>query len=133
MKQVLKSLLFGIVLAIVLAVSTHTNMAMAQTSTTVSALTDPQTMEVIFVGFLGGLLLAYQTQSKQTTPWDWHVFFNTVIQSVIITIPVAVTNALTQTNLNLLGLVLVFFAAIGATVQLQQSRQKSVPLSARKT
>jgi len=106
--------------------------AYAQTGSIVVNLTDAQTVEVIAVGVFAGLVMAFQQERTATTPVSAFAFLNLAVQTTIVSIPIAIASALTQTNLNLLGLVLVFFASIGATVQLQKLKQPTISASARK-
>lgn len=116
---------------VITAVWQHEGVAHAQTAN-VANLTDAQTGEVILVGAIAGLLVAYQQESKSTTPVNWLQFPSIVLQTTVVTIPIAITSALTSTNLNLLGLVLVFFAAIGVQAQAAMAKKPVIPLNARK-
>jgi len=99
----------------------------AQAQSVLANLTDAQTLYIILTGLVGGLLLAYQNERTHPTGLGYLGFVDTALRSVIVTIPIALASALTQTDLNLFGYVIVFFASIGATVQLQQVRQATIP------
>jgi len=100
------------------------NMAYAQEEL---RLVDEQTLKIILVGTLGGLLMAYQGYRTSKEEWDTLKFFDGVLHTVIVSVPIALGAALTQTDLSLYGLVLVFFASIGAGSQLMEARTKTIP------
>jgi len=123
----------GLVMVAIFAIMASLQLpAYAQTGSIVVNLTDAQTVEVIAVGVFAGLVMAFQQERTATTPVSAFAFLNLAVQTTIVSIPIAIASALTQTNLNLLGLVLVFFASIGATVQLQKLKQPTISASARK-
>lgn len=108
--------ILSLALLAILGATIAFNNAYAQTLT----LTNNQTVAVVIIGTLGGVVVAYQ--SLEGKPFDVRVFINTILHSAIATIPIALASAVTQTSLGLLGLTLVFFASIGVTVTLGNIR-----------
>jgi hypothetical protein len=118
--KALSKLCFGLLVVLAGTIG-YLNLAYAQTAT----LTNEQTIEVVVVGTLGGALLSYQNLQGKT--WSTRAFIEGIVHSALVTVPIAVSAALTSTNLNLLGLVLVFFASIGITTTIQNERTPSTP------
>jgi len=84
---------------------------------------------VILLGIGGGFLTAYQgwRTSPENETWSTIKFFDGVIQHSIAGVSLAIGAAVSQTEFGIFGYVMVFFAAIGAGVQINYSRQKTIP------
>lgn len=85
---------------------------------------------VILIGIAAGFLNAYQ--GYRTTPDDFDTlkFFDGVIKASLSSVPLAIGAAVAQTELNLFIYALIFFAAIGISVQWTKSRQTTIPSNA---
>lgn len=88
-----------------------------------------QALIVVLIGIGGGFLTAYQgwRTSPDSETWSTLKFFDGVIQHTIAGVSLAIGAAISQTEFGLFGYVMVFFAAIGAGVQINYSRKKTVP------
>lgn len=84
---------------------------------------------VVIIGIGGGFLTAYQgwRTSPDSETWSTLKFFDGVIQHTIAAVALAIGAAISQTEFGVFGYVTVFLAAIGAGVQINYSRQKTIP------
>lgn len=91
---------------------------------------DPNTEQSIIIVLLGigaGALLAYQGYRTTAEDWDSLKFFDGLIMSVLGSVPLAIGAAITSTELNIFGYVLIFFSALGLGQQFLASRKKTIP------
>jgi hypothetical protein len=84
---------------------------------------------VVLIGIGGGFLTAYQgwRTSPESDTWSTLKFFDGVIQHTIAGVALAIGAAISQTEFGIFGYVTVFLAAIGAGVQINYSRRKTIP------
>src|SRR5574338_1236126 len=88
-----------------------------------------QVINVIIIGGVAGLLVAYQGYSKSPNDFDSVRFVNGVLNAVLASIPLALATALT-TDLNAVGYVNVFFASAGLGGIISKARQTSISSNA---
>lgn len=110
------------ILASVMMVS---NLAYAQEPVDI-VLDTNQMVIVVGIGFAAGVLQAYQGYRVTKEDWDTLKFFDGIIKNTLASIPLAITAALTQTDMNLFTYVTIFFAATGIAVQYSYARKKTV-------
>jgi hypothetical protein len=85
-----------------------------------------QSLTVIGVGFSAGLLVAYQGYRATSKDWDTLVFLDSVIKSVLVSVPLAVTSALTHSSLGIFEYVLIFGASMGFAWQLRKTMKPTL-------
>ena len=86
-----------------------------------------QAATVIFLGIGAGTLAAYQGYRTTKADWDTLKFFDGLIMSVLGSVPLAITAAVINTQLDLFGYVLIFFAALGIGNQITKTRKTTIP------
>lgn len=93
-------------------------------------LSTEQTIHIIIVGAIGGLV--YSWMGYKNTPLDFDLvkFLNGWISNILIAVPYAIGIALTSPQLDLLEYVMIFFAIIGTTYTARQGFKKSIPSNA---
>lgn len=107
------------------------DVALAQTPTVAIQLTATEMGTVLGIGFLGGLLHAYQGYRTGSEAFDRLKFIDGVIMCTLASVPLAIGEAVNQTAtgqpLTVFSYVLIFFACIGLGFQIQQTRNKTIP------
>ena len=86
-----------------------------------------QSATVILLGIGAGTLAAYQGYRTTKADWDTLKFFDGLIMSVLGSVPLAITAAVINTQLDLFGYVLIFFAALGIGNQITKTRKTTIP------
>lgn len=86
-----------------------------------------QSVTIIVIGVSAGLLVAYQGYRTTSKDWDTLVFFDSVIKSTLISIPLAVASAITQTHLGIFEYVTIFGASMGFAWQLRKTLKPTIP------
>lgn len=88
-----------------------------------------QVIYIIIIGGVAGVIVAWQGYDKSPNDFDKILFINGVRDAVLASIPIALTTALTM-ELNAVGYVIVFFAAMGLGDRISKARKASIPSNA---
>ncbi len=126
-----RTMKIGLITTVVLAGLLTTDLAFGQTIEAGGIVIDEkQSLTVLGLGVLAGVITAYQGYRTTKEPWDTLKFFDGLIMNVIGSVILAIGAAVTQTELNVFGYVAVFAGAMGIGVQINYSRRKTVPSNA---
>lgn len=85
-----------------------------------------QSITVVLIGVGAGFLVAYQGYRTTTKDWDTLQFFDSVIKATLVSIPLAVGSAITQTHLGIFEYVAIFGASMGFAWQLKKSMKPTL-------
>lgn len=85
-----------------------------------------QSITVIGLGVGAGLLVAYQGYRTTKADWDTLIFFDGVIKCVLVSVPLAVGSAITQTHLGIFEYVIIFGASMGFAWQMKKTQKPTL-------
>ena len=85
-----------------------------------------QSITIILIGCGAGLLVSYQGYRTTTDDFDTLKFFDSVIKSILVSVPLAITSALTYTHLGIFEYVLIFGASMGFAWQIRKTMKPTL-------
>lgn len=92
-------------------------------------LSQDQMILVIIIGAIGGLYMAwngYRTAPENET-FSILKFLDGVFKSALVSVPLAITASLSQTEMNIFAYVAIFGASVGYTWIISNAQKKTIP------